>query len=100
MLDFALRRLAIAEPSARVVAASLAEPAMELYGPTGDHVVFTTSGNVRSMMVILQFDDGTRRLQGVTCDIRNVVSGGSLTADERGSSGDLEATREGREPWR
>ncbi len=97
-IEAAVADLTEREPGARVVAARLAEPANAYFDRSGQATILWTSGCCSYHVAILEIEDGTRRLIGVSCSPTSTDSGGAV---ERCFVHDdaIAATRVGQEPW-
>jgi len=98
IIETALAALKASEPGVQIVRASSAEPASAFFDRDGQATILWESGCCSYAVAILELDDGTRRLIGVSCSPMSTDTGGTTMRCAAGD-GEITGARVGREPW-
>jgi hypothetical protein len=98
-LDAALERVAVIEPGATVITASVAKPVGGYRDGRGGTTLATTSGGTAYRIALITLADGRRLMVGVHCDPQIESGVGTTPARCRADTEEIHAPRAGEEPW-
>jgi hypothetical protein len=98
-VDAALERVAVIEPGATVISASVAKPVGAYRDGRGGTTLATTSGMTTYRIALITLADGRRVMVGVHCTPQIESEVGTTPPRCRADTEEIHAPRVGEEPW-